>query len=102
MNKRLRKKKHLGEFKEWIADVEVVLAPDADFDSFLDRFIEDCVEAGGMYFGGGGRHPRLEGVVELGRNELYQQRHGWVMRWLEDRAEVTRFTVGEPVDAWYA
>jgi uncharacterized protein YggL (DUF469 family) len=39
MKKRLRKKKHLGEFTEWGVPVAIARKRKDDFDSFLDDFL---------------------------------------------------------------
>ena len=45
MRKRLRKKKHPGEFIDWDVAVTVNLIPGADFDRFLDDWIVQAIEA---------------------------------------------------------
>lgn len=45
MRKRLRKKKHRGEFIDWDVTVNVNLVPGTDFDLFLDDWIEQAIEA---------------------------------------------------------
>jgi uncharacterized protein YggL (DUF469 family) len=67
MKKRLRKKKHYGEFTEWGRQLIVTRNRKEGFDEFLDAFIEEAIEANGCYCGGGGSDDRLDVVVELGR-----------------------------------
>ena len=67
MNKRLRKKKHIGEFTEWGRQLVVVRNRKDGFEEFLDAFIEEAIEANGCYCGGGGKEDKLDVVVELGR-----------------------------------
>ncbi|NQT87852.1 DUF469 family protein, partial [bacterium] len=67
MKKRLRKKKCIGEFAEWGREVMVTLRSAADFDGFLDTFIEQAIEANGCCCGGGGKGDTLEFIVQLGR-----------------------------------
>ena len=38
MKKRLRKKKHAGEFKEFGASIAYALRDEADYDAFFDSF----------------------------------------------------------------
>jgi uncharacterized protein YggL (DUF469 family) len=42
MKKRLRKRRHLGQFSEWGAPIAVMRTHKSDFDSFLDDFIEQA------------------------------------------------------------
>lgn len=65
MKKRLRKKRRMGEFREWGCSVEVVLKSPADLDRFLDMFV-GWVEDLGCYCGGGGGGNGLSMIVELG------------------------------------
>ncbi|QDT80592.1 hypothetical protein Mal35_40640 [Gimesia maris] len=44
MRKRLRKKKHLGEFIDWDVAVTVNLVPGSDYETFLDDWIEQAIE----------------------------------------------------------
>jgi hypothetical protein len=57
MRKRLRKKKHVGEFRQYGFSIacrlrEAVTAE--EFDSFMDRFLAEAIEARGLAFTGGG------------------------------------------------
>ena len=67
MKKRLRKKKHLGEFTEWGRQLVIMRNRKDGFDGFLDAFIEEAIESNGCYCGGGGKEDKLDVVVELGR-----------------------------------
>ncbi len=46
MNRRLRKKKHRGEFTEWGRRLVITRKRKDSFDEFLDAFIEKAIEAG--------------------------------------------------------
>ena len=67
MKKRLRKKKHLGEFTEWGRQLVIMRNREEGFDEFLDAFIEEAIESNGCYCGGGGNGEKLGFVIELGR-----------------------------------
>jgi uncharacterized protein YggL (DUF469 family) len=54
MRKRLRKKKHVGEFREYGVEFAATVKPGVDFDAFCDDFIDECIESRGLAFGGGG------------------------------------------------
>ena len=102
MNKRLRKKKHVGEFAAFGVPVAVRLADGTDFDSFIDVFLEDAIEANGCYFGGGGQKDRLSGIIELGRKiDLPEERRRKVSHWLDSNSNVANHLIGEINDLWY-
>ncbi len=102
MKKRLRKKKHVGEFAAFGVPVAVKLADKTDFDSFLDAFLEEAIEANGCYFGGGGQKDRLSGIIELGRKiDLPEERLDRVSHWLRSNSNVAKYIIGEINDLWY-
>ena len=102
MKKRLRKKKHLGEFKFWGASILVRLGQESGFDEFLDSFIEQAIEANGCFCGGGGRWDHLDFFIELGRSDQDPEgRLQQVTRWLDSRSEVKDYQTGALTDAWY-
>jgi uncharacterized protein YggL (DUF469 family) len=102
MKKRLRKKKHVGEFATFGVPVAVKLAAGTDFDSFLDAFLEEAIEANGCYFGGGGQKHRLSGIIELGRKiDLSEERLKKVSHWLSSNSNVANHIIGEIEDLWY-
>ena len=102
MKKRLRKKKHIGEFAVFGASVAVRLADGTDFDSFLDAFLDDAIEANDCYFGGGGQKDRLSGIIELGRKiDLPEERLRKISHWLDTDSNVANHLTGEINDLWY-
>ena len=100
MRKRLRKKKHVGEFQEFGVELEMTLRAGVDFDGFLDDFLRDAVEANGLAFGGGGRGSHLAGFLELGRQDICQSKIAMLTAWLAAERRIETFVVGDPVDAW--
>lgn len=68
VKKRLRKKRRMGEFREWGCVMHFRLKSDSDLNEFLDIFVER-VEEIGCYCGGGGSGSSLSMMVELGRKE---------------------------------
>jgi uncharacterized protein YggL (DUF469 family) len=68
MRRRLRKKKHLGEFQELGFAVRAGLRAGlsgSDLEAFFDRWI-DAVEARQLAFGGGGGYDnKFEGFITL-------------------------------------
>jgi uncharacterized protein YggL (DUF469 family) len=105
MRRRLRKKKHLGEFTELGFEVRADLTPDLDyagFDAFLDRLI-DAVEARGLAFGGGGRPEDFEGfVTQLRRGSATEADREALTAFLAANSAVVRHAVGPLVDAWHS
>lgn len=102
MKKRLRKKKHVGEFTVWDVPIAIRRTITTDFDSFLDDFLDKALEANGCYFGGGGMENHLEGFVELGRtSDLPESRLEKISEWLKERTDVEKYISGKITDAWY-
>lgn len=101
MRKRLRKKKRIGEFREFGVEVFITLHMGVDFDAFLDDFICDAVEANGLAFGGGGCAPQFDGFLELGRQEVLDSDLAIVSAWLAADSRVRTFELGTPVDLWH-
>ena len=80
MKKRLRKKKHCGEFTD----------------------IEEAIESNGCYCGGGGKKDKLDVVVELGRrSDNPAARLKRITAWLDARPDVQNWRVGEEFDVWH-
>lgn len=103
MRKRLRKKLHKGEFQEFGFDLRFRLSPGLSeevFGAFLNALLGECIEANGLFFGGGGKE-EIEGFVTLsGRGSATEEHRRILMRWLKDRLEVVEYSVGPLVDAW--
>ena len=102
MNKRLRKKKHCGEFTEWGRQLDITRNRKDGFDEFLDAFIEEAIELNGCYCGGGGKEDKLDVVVELGRrSDDPDARLTRIAAWLDARADVQSWRMGEEFDLWH-
>lgn len=105
MNKRLRKKKRVGEFNELGFEVLGDLRPgisDDDIEAFVDRLI-DTVETRKLAFGGGaGRDDKLDGfVTRMGRGRAIEDDRAALAAFLEGDAAVVRHEVGALRDAWH-
>lgn len=106
MKKRLRKKKHLGEFAVRGVSLRVRFASDFDeaaFDGFIDDFI-DWIEAKGFLFGGGGSHQSgWDGVIDPGPRLLGipPDTLEALEAWLGAREQVSGFEISEPWDLWH-
>jgi uncharacterized protein len=102
MKKRLRKKKHYGEFTEWGRQLVIARNRKDGFNEFLDAFIEEAVEANGCYCGGGGKDDKLDVVVELGRRAFVPDaKLKRIIAWLDARPDVEDHRVGEEFDIWH-
>ena len=102
MKRRLRKKKHRGEFTEWGRQFVITRNRKDEFDEFLDAFIEDAIEANGCYCGGGGKEDKLDLVVELGRRtDDPAARLKRITEWLDARPDVQSWKTGEEFDIWH-
>ena len=102
MKKRLRKKKHQDEFREWGRQLVITRNTKDGFDEFLDAFIENAIEANGCYCGGGGKEDSLDVVVELGRMaDDPDGRFKKITDWLDARPDVVRYRTGPLFDLWY-
>ena len=105
MRKRLRKKRHLGEFREFGFQVRIVwldhLTEEQEWDAIFS-FTLEAVEGNGLYAGGGGRrgHWRVFATSAKRPGATEEQRRA-VERWLSQCPAVKEFTVGPLVDAWY-
>jgi len=102
MKKRLRKKKHRGEFTEWGRQLVITRNRKEGFDEFLDAFIEEAIEANGCYCGGGGKEEKPGVVVELGcRSDDPAARLKRITAWLDSRPDVQSWKMGEEFDIWH-
>ena len=94
MKKRLRKKRRLGEFREFGFEVEFT----AD-ESVLDEFI-DMIEENNLQSGIGGLET-WEGVVQGDwRQSVTEQQREIVRQWLMNHPKIQAVKAGEFVDMW--
>jgi len=105
VQKRLRKKLHVGEFQELGFEVRFRVAdnlsPDA-FDAVVDAFISQAIEAHALACGGGGQPPEWSVfVTREGRGSASEGHRQAVATWLVARPEVNTVQIGPLVDAWY-
>ncbi len=102
MKKRLRKKKYIGEFKEWGVTISIARSKDADFETFLEEFVEQSMESNRCYFTGTGEKKHLEGFIDLGRSlDQAEAKLAKVNAWLDTRSDVKKHATGQLTDAWY-
>ena len=102
MKKRLRKKKHCGNFTEWGRRLVAVRNTCEHADAFHDSFLVQAIEANGCYSGGSLSGDRIDVVVELGtkRNDP-DAKFQKVTAWLDARQDVESWSAGPLVDLWH-
>jgi uncharacterized protein YggL (DUF469 family) len=105
MKRRLRKKLHVAEFRQFGFEVAVLLAGDPDekaADDFLDAFILEGIEANRLSCAGGGGPKRWHFIVQpddrYGGTKSDRDR---VAYWLAQRPAVEQFRVGALIDLWH-
>ena len=105
MKKRLRKKLHMGEFQELGFEVRFHVADNLSheaFDTVVDAFISQAIEAQGLLCGGGGKNPEWNVfVTREGRGSVTEEHCQAIERWLAARPEVKAVQLDPLVDAWY-
>jgi uncharacterized protein YggL (DUF469 family) len=107
MKKRIRKKKHIGEFKELGFELEFQIVGANDSEHAVDlffEFLEEAIERNGLFFGGVGKHDRWSGVVHAktrnGVPTTPEQREA-VVSWLEERPSFDAVNASDFFDIWY-
>ncbi len=102
MKKRLRKKKHLGEFTEWARQLIITRNRKDEFDEFLDGFLEEAIVASGCECGGGGKEDNLNVIVQLGRSSSEPDaKMEKITAWLDNRLDVQDYKIGDLFDNYY-
>ncbi len=102
MNKRIRRKKRMGEFREFCAPIAIKMASGSDIEKFLNDFINDVLEANRCCIGGGGDIESFEGFLELGNaSENPEMKLENIKNWLNGRSDVEKAVTGNITDAWY-
>ena len=101
MKKRLRKKKHRGEFTEWGRQLVSIRNTKEDAESFQDAFIIEAIEANGYYIGGLLSEDKIDVIVELGKmSEDPEGKFSKVTAWLDARSDVETWRAGPLFDLW--
>jgi uncharacterized protein YggL (DUF469 family) len=104
MRRRLRKKLHLGEFREYGFELSYELRPDVkddEADSFLDSFIGE-IESNGLFCGGGGKGSSWGFLVYRdGRGSAREEHKAKLADWLEGQPDLVTYRLGGFVDLWH-
>lgn len=99
MRKRLRKKKHLGEFAEIGREIGIVLKNPADFNHFFYQIIE-AAECLGLTLGGGGGPENIGFMIELGYRDECDGNWEKIKNWLDTCPSILSYDFSEPMDLW--
>ena len=102
MKKRLRKKKHIGEFAEWGRQLIATRNTKIDADAFQEAFIIEAIEGNGCYCGGSLSDDKIDVIVELGKtSEDPDGKFAKVAAWLDERLDIEGWKAGPLFDLWY-
>ena len=103
MRRRIRKKKHLGEFKQLGFEMEGDLRPELprpEEDAFIERVLQ-WIEARDLAFGGSIGSGAFGGFVSRDRVSATEDDRAALTRFLESDPAVRRHEVGALRDVWY-
>jgi len=107
MKKRLRKKKHRGEFRELGFEVEFTFEVGSTVDDeneVLYGFIDHAIEDNELLFGGGGQGGRWSGIAYAegppGAKTTPDQRTA-VLTWLKVHPRIITAKASDIFDLWY-
>ena len=103
MRRRLRKKKHLGEFKQMGFEMEGDLRPElprSEEDAFIERVLQ-WLEVRDLAFGGSIGGGAFGGFVSRDRVSATEDDRAALTTLLERDPAVSRHDVGALRDAWY-
>lgn len=105
MNWRLRKKKRIGEFREFGFPIEFHIASTLTVDernALLEDWIISAIEANGLLFGGGGAAHVWQGFVTLNSEGSATEEHRRRLEeWLQHEPRILKYRVGPLTDAWH-
>ena len=105
LKRRLRKKLRVGEFQELCFEVSFKFnrnLNEAEFDEFLDKFIDE-IERNKLLMSGSGKENTWTSYVSSEKNHhspTDEQREN-IKIWLENCSEIAESEVGNFIDAWY-
>lgn len=99
-SRRLRKKLHVGEFREFGFELALRLDPalaDREDAAFWNAFITECVERRGLSYGGASSGF----VTRAGRGSVSAEDRDAMRAWIAQRPEIVACTFGPLDDVWY-
>jgi uncharacterized protein YggL (DUF469 family) len=105
MRKRLRKKRRLGECRQFGFEVDFRLTesmPGDKLDEFWERVLGDLIEQRRLSCGGACGRAWSIFVTPAGRRSATDEDRTIVESWLGDEPQVVDVRVGPLVDAWHS
>lgn len=102
MKKRLRKKRRVGEFREFGFELKFRLSDgldEAGLDGFWDEFIGEAIEAQGLMCGGGCGRVWDVFIARPGRHSATEDDRREVRAWLDRHPHVAEVYAGPLVDS---
>lgn len=104
MNKRLRKKHHLGEFKQLGFQLRANLRPDvsdADLDAFFERWL-DVLEKHDLLFSGSAGRGQFEGyIMRAGRDSATEEDRQAIAASISADSLFVSHELDQLSDAWH-
>jgi len=100
-SRRLRKKLCVDEFQELGFELQLNYPEDTEetvLETFFADLVIDAIETNGMALIGGSDFAI---VCSAQRGSVTEEQRAAVEAWLQGRKELSSFTVGPLVDAWY-
>jgi uncharacterized protein len=103
VNKRLRKKKRVGEFQELGIEVSCTVdlaSEDIEFDIWTDDFVR-MIESLNLSCGGGGSFRDWSVCVSKHKGSVSEEDKKSISKWLTDNKYVKDFEISDFFDVWY-
>ncbi len=104
MKKRLRKKKHLKEFRDTYFDLTFEVNTSfgsEEREKFYDDFLNNLIIPMGLC-ATGSLEPEIDlSVGPYGRGQVHNEERAAICEWLEQQGTVTNIQAGKFKDAWY-
>ncbi len=101
LNRRQRKKLHVGEFQDLLFEIRGSLVSDIDDgDALLDAFIA-WIESCDLYFAGNIGRGKIDGMVLTNAGSPTEEQRQSVVRWFKERPEVAEVEAGDFQDSFY-
>jgi uncharacterized protein YggL (DUF469 family) len=102
VNKRLRKKKHLREFKELC--FEISWKSESESDDIKDQLMNDFVsliEKNNLICCGGYSKEEFSFCIAKNKGSCTEEHQQIIINWLNNNSNIIDLIVGKLVDAWY-
>ena len=98
-SRRLRKKLHVGEFKQLGFLFEATLAAGADDEALVDAFLTEVIAPRHLGFGGWATGGAVE---KSGLQSVTEEDRSAVLAWLVARPDMATLSASGLIDMWYS